>query len=217
MHWKALLAVLAVLALTSTVLFTQPDYARLFADRISGFFSNIIKPITPEVSFQIVLTADKNSFYGQSYKMSNSTLMVSGTPVQMAVENVLWNIKDDNRVDAIVDFDGTFEITKAGSIVVSGKSRYVEINKMGTSDQVDVNMEIVPTEGFTLSSLVQNKISLSSVNGEITRLDTGGMQPLDGTSLEIDGFIGHMQLKDDKIVLSGLVNTVKGKNFNWTG
>lgn len=216
MQWKILLAVLAVLALTSTVLFTQPDYAKLFVDKITGFFSSIIKPSTPEVSFQIILTADRNSFYEQSYKVSNSMLMVSGVPVQMRVSDVVWKVEDD-KADIVVDFDGTFEITKAGSIVVSGKSRYVKINDVMTSDQADVSMEIVPTEGFILGSLVQNKISLSSVNGEITRLDTGGIQPLSGTSVDIDGFIGNMQLKDDKITLSGLVNSVKGKNFNWTG
>lgn len=217
MHWKALLAVLVVLALTSTVLFTKPDYARLFADRISGFFSSIIKPITPEVSFQIVLTADKNSFYGQSYKISNSTLMVSGTPVQMRVNDVLWNVKNDNRADVVVDFDGTFGITKAGSITVSGKSRYVEINNLGTSDQADVSIEIVPTEGFVLSSLIQNKVSLSSVNGKISRQNPSSDLILEDASVEIEGFIGNMQLKDDKIILSGLVNAVKVKGVNWTG
>lgn len=217
MQWKILLAVLAVLALTSTVLFTQPDYAKLFVDKITGFFSSIIKPSVPEVSFQIILTADKNSFYGQGYKVSNSTLMVSGVPVQMRVSDVVWKVEDDNRTDVVVDFDGTFEITKTGSILVSGKSRYVKINDVMTSDQADVGIEIVPTEGFILGSLVQNRITLVSVNGEITRLDTGGVQPLSGTSVDIDGFIGNMQLKDEKIVLSGLVNSVKGKNFNWTG
>lgn len=217
MQWKVLLTVFVVLTLISTLLFSKPDYAKLFVDRMSGFLSNIIKPSIPEVSFQIILTADRNSFYEQSYKVYNSTLMVSGVPIQMKVGDVQWSIKNDNIVDVIVDFDGTFEITKAGSVAVSGKSRYVEINNVGTSNQADVSIEIVPTEGFVLGGLVQKRITLSSVKGEITRVDTGGVQPLSDTSVDIDSFIGNMQLKDDKIILNGFVNSVKVKGVNWTG
>ena len=116
----------------------------------------------------------------------------------------------------LYDVKGTFEITSAGSIVVSADATGATIDSSSLSGPMHVQVELVPLD-FTLLGVSQDRISLPGVDGELQRLDDSGtvvqQNTLKGDSVTVSYFDGVLRMKDGKMMLQGLASGVEGNTF----
>lgn len=228
MHWKALLAIILILSIAGLLLFTdigknfvnsiRGNIAGFIRGNIAGFFSKIFEG-QPGEPFTIFLTANRESFYGQSYSMSNSTLICSGAYNYIRIDGRPVAHKIDKTVDLkVLEFNGNFEVTSTGSIKISGSSSVIEISDWIISGKpMDVELEITPSN-FLLLGVSQEKITLVGVTGEIRRIHEGKFDQvsLSSDDLEIKNFMGNLGLSETGMIsLNGATTSVKGKKFSF--
>ena len=222
MKWKIVVSLLLIVVLTGILITNEntPTYANIFKNGISGLASIIVKP---SGIMNINLNVQKQAFYGQKFKISNSTLTSSATPISMKINGIDYMLKDISRTDInIGKMSGSFDITPVGSVVISARTRYVEIGEMILTQPKDmkVEMEIIPIE-FSLTEIEKNKITLLSATGdmELPRNDTITTIPLENEKLEIRTFSGTLEMDKDIMRLNGRLGSVKGlsSGFSFSG
>lgn len=214
MHWRAFLALIIVIGIIG--LMTQGDIAKnlLGGLKVGGF----AKTKEVQEGFSIVLSSEKEAFYGQTYKVSNATFSSEGIcqPIKL---NEMTLEKSLRCHIAIIDLTGQFEYASVGSIKVVGESSSANIDGSIYSSAVPIkiDLEIIPFN-FTLATISENKISLTSVSGDIKRLKNDTLEAityLDASSLDISNFVGEIKLVNGLVVLTGTATSVEGQNFSW--
>ncbi len=90
---------------------------------------------------------------------------------------------------------------------------YLDDSVYSSSTPIKVDLEVIPFK-FILESLSQQKISLQSVSGTISR-EGRGLENLGNTSIEISNFAGSLKLENGTTILNGIANSVKGTGFSW--
>jgi hypothetical protein len=221
MHWKALLTAIIIVAIAGLLMTMEigKNYAEVLRSKVGNIVSLITKLWTPTgEGFTFVLTADMDSFQGQKYSITNSSISASGIYNYIKVGNQVVSMKDGRKAVLFVDnLRGTFEITSGGSVVVTGDTNYIEIGDMTISGQTRIEAEIVP-DGFSLTDFAQDKITLSSVTGDIKRFYNGntGQESLDRNRVEINGFAGDLILSaEGGMELSGSTVSIVTNKFTW--
>ncbi|MDI6798870.1 MAG: hypothetical protein QMD12_02645 [Candidatus Aenigmarchaeota archaeon] len=226
MRWKLLLAVLVIVIL-GMLLTTQHglNLADFIKNKISET-SSFIFGVQPKSAFPAILTVglnNKNSFYGQSYKLSDSTFTTSSMFNSIKIDDGKISVPE-KRTDMIIrGFRGNFEITSFGSLKLTGESTYIKINmiEMTREKPYKVEVEALPFDcspscSFQLEGLSSN-IVFPSVTGEVKKLKADGsldqLKRLENERLEIENFNGIFQLSDDSLILTGMTSQIRGEGF----
>lgn len=213
MRWKAFLALIIILGIIGLI--TQADIGKKLLSnfKIGGFIKT-----TPPKTFSIVLNSEKESFYGQTYKVANATFNGEGI-CQTIKLNELRLERGLRCKIAIVDLTGQFEYASVGSIRINGVSSSINIDDTvySSAQPIKIELEVIPFN-FTLATLSENKISLASVSGEIKRIENDAIMSyskLIRSSLDISNFVGKIELANGLVSLTGVASSVKGQDFSW--
>lgn len=213
MHWKAFLALIMIIGIIGLI--TYSDVGKNLLQTFGGWFTRT--KVSGE-SFVIVLSSEKEAFYGQTYKVANATFSSEGIcqPIKL---NEITLEKSLRCKIAIIDLTGQVGYASVGSIKVSGESDSVNIDGSTYSSAIPIKIEfeIIPFN-FILADISERKISLTSVTGEIKRIENDtlvGYWKLDASSLDISNFVGEIKLADGLVILTGTATSVEGKNFSW--
>ena len=84
MHWKAIIAVVLVLAVISLLFVTDigSQFTGLIGNELGNAFTSFLVLIKVKPSggdyFSIVFSSDLNAFYGKSFNVVNSTFSIPG-------------------------------------------------------------------------------------------------------------------------------------------
>jgi len=220
MRWKVLLAIVLIVVIVGLLLTTKTgmDYFEFLRNRVGEFFSVMFRKPPGEL-FEVVLTTDREPFFGQSYKLTNSSFSCSGVYQSIRFGEHLINLKTLKKVYIeLNDIKGTFEYTKEGVVKLSGDSTLIEIDDLtlSSSKPSKVEIEIVPLE-FSLTNIVQDKITLFPVTGDIKRIinDKIDSVSLTNDKLEINNFHGELSLRDENIMLAGSTSSIVGDKFSF--
>lgn len=232
MRWKGLLAAMLIILISALLLVTP--IGQKYTENIRDFFANkvgsaistlssAVLKTKPSGTFTVYLSASRESFYGQSYKISNSTFSVTGTGQSIRIgEQTLTSKANSETSINIKVTSGVLEMLGNGNVKVSGNSDYFEIDDyiFSSGKPVKIEIEINPST-FSLTPLSADKIVFGSVTGEIKRfkgemgelVDTGSLR---NSQLEIRSFSGYIKLDEQgSMILHGLTNNVKGDTFNF--
>lgn len=218
MKWKALLAVIIVLGILGLLFVTDvgKKYTDFLRTKVGDFIAVITRARPSGPPFRMVLTARKEPFYGQAYRVVNSSFTGSGFYRYMKVGGQVISIKSGEKINInIRDLNGMFEYTNEGNVKLTGDSTHIEIDSFVLSPEVAsrVDIEIVPFE-FSLTGIEQGSIALPFVSGDV-KTDRGDA-PLDNSKLDIGFFFGSLNLAEDgTTVLTGTASAVTGDNFSF--
>jgi hypothetical protein len=228
MRWKLILAVLVIIAIIAAIFFTQTGLSVLgfLKDRISETSSFIFRT-PPGNAFPVVVTVDlkdKNSFYGQSYSVSDSTFTATSEYSSIQVDDGKETLADNTANIILKKFSGTFEITSSGILRLSGNANYIKINDNERTRENPYKIDIEATTldctpcSFVLENLVSS-MSFPSISGEVKKLKADGsvdqIKYLTNEKLDIQNFNGVFQLTNDTLILTGMTNQIRGENFNF--
>lgn len=220
--WKAILAVVLVLAILGFVFFTGflnqyfPQLGQLNLGSLTGFIVNQ-KPAT---SFPFSLTAANTAFFGQQYKVVNGSLDTTGVYQYINAGNLNLESKQGKRITiALRNFNGDFQISAGGSIILKGTATYAEFGDIAASPDktIAVQMEIIPTT-YSLTSLQLNTVTFSGITGTLQRgsSDNPDTINLSNNVMTISYFVGGLsQQEDGTTVLQGIASSIKGDNFSF--
>jgi len=222
MRWKALLAAVIILGIVSFLLISETGqkYFQFLREGVGNFVSIILRRTQPSGEvFRTLLEVNKEAFYGQTYNLDDSDFSISGFYSSIKIGNLEITKKTEKGVSiSIKQVDGLFEYTKEGSVRFTGDSSYIEIDDdiYSSANPFRIELEIVPLE-LSLTNLVQGKIILSSVTGEIKRFydEKVDSVSLINSKLEIDNFKGELRLSEGKINLEGMTSSVVGDKFTF--
>ena len=217
MKWKALFAVIIVLGILGALFLTDVGkrYGDFLKARVGDFIAILTRRGPGGPPFGIKLTARKESFYGQEYRIVNSSFTGSGFYQYIKVGGQVISIKSGEEVNIdLKNLDGTFEYTNEGNVKVDGDATHVEIGDLTFTPETAsrVEIEIVPFE-FSLTG-IESDISVPFVSGNI-ETDKGNA-PLDNSKLDASYFSGSLVIEEDgSAVLGGTVSSVTGDNFSF--
>lgn len=216
-RWKVWFAIFLILGILGLLFYTDAGRKTLDFFKIGRF----VKPVPSVQQFSIILNTDEEAFYTQSYKIADATFIATGICQQTIKINEITVSREGVRCDLTLNgLTGSFDFTRGGSIITSGQVMSLKINdnSYSSAKAMQVVVEVIPTS-FLLADLSQDKIVLSSVTGNISRLkDDGGISIvayLDKSSLEINNFDGFLKLDNGQVILKGIAGSVKSKEFSW--
>jgi len=225
MNWKALLAVLITVGIIGLLMATDigKNYSQLMSSTVGNFFSGILdRYMGGGEEFSILLDADKNAFYGQTYSVSNVTVSADGIcQSSVTVGNTVMPLEGKLCSVEARNAKGQFEFTAGGSVKFAGVADMMVVDGypfLPTAGSFEANFEVIPTTDFELKGLEQTKIRLNSVSGSIqgTKGETQlSIDNLGGGRLEVSNFNGDLKLDGESMLLVGLATSVKGKDFSW--
>ncbi|MEM7825208.1 MAG: hypothetical protein QXO27_04520 [Candidatus Aenigmatarchaeota archaeon] len=213
MRWRFFLALIIIMGIIGLVIYSGLGKGLLGLK--SGEFA---KTKESQQSFFIVLSAEKESFYGQIYNVANSTFIGSGLCQPIKLNEL--TLKKESTCDITMgDYSGVFEYSSIGSVKLIGQTNNLIIDGSTYSSPQPINilLEIVPSS-FAIGGISGDKISMSSVVGEVKRLENDivkSISYLKGELLNIDNFVGEIKLENGLVTLSGMTNSVKGNSFSW--
>jgi hypothetical protein len=218
--WKLVLAVVLILGIGGLLFFTDVGqrYTGPFGKMVGDFFSVLTHQTPTEGAYTITLVTTLAPFYEQSYAVSNALFTATGGYQIIRINDQVITPKTGVVVMTANTVNGIFEVTKTGSIKLSGSTNYFEIGDYvfsGINSRIEV--EIVPTE-FTVNNIAVNKMSFGAVTGSLTRIygSRTDQVSLENSVLDIAPFIGGMIMKDGLVTLTGSSSSVIGDKFSFT-
>jgi len=218
-HWKIWLTLILILGIVGLLLYTDAGKKTLSLFKLPQFIKTTPKPTGPQ--FSITLNSNKEAFYSKMYTVTNSTFTANGICRQFIQINDLVLQKGETRCSVtLAGFSGKVEYTNAGSVVASGESSSIFLDDFAysSSKPIKVDLEVMPSTSM-VDSVYQQKISIPSVSGSVTRFKEDGSVKsvvyLSNNSLEISNFAGSLKLENETAILSGITNSVKGTDFSW--
>jgi len=224
MHWKVLLAAMLIIAICGLLLITPIGQKYTVGIRATltknlGSVTSVILRQKPSSPFTIEMSADKESFYGQNFKLDNVSISIKGNYQSINVGGQSIALKSNKEITVnIQDASGMFEMLSNGDVRVNVNSYYLEIDDyvFSSGKTMKVDIEITPS-AFSVFPLVVDKITFSSVTGEVKRVGETNVNTAEmiGSKLEINGFSGYLKMENGKIILNGLSSSVKGDTFNF--
>jgi hypothetical protein len=225
MHWKVLLAAMLIIAICGLLLITPigqkyTENIRALLTKNVGALTSVILRQKPSSPFTIHLSASKESFYGQSFKVTNASVSITGDYQNIKVGDQSLTLKSSKKVNVNVqNTNGVFEMLGNGNVRVSASSDYLEIDDyiFSSGKLMKIEVEMAPST-FSVNPIIADKITFSSVTGEIKRLGETNINTasMSSSNLEIKSFSGYLKMEDTgNILLHGLSSSVKGDTFNF--
>jgi hypothetical protein len=240
MNLKAVLAVVIIIAIGAML--TQTDSGKEYFGlsleflkaRVGSFmagaftYGGIFGQKMPEgLTFQMSLTASRQSFFGQNYTVSNTSLAVSGVCASdVRIGSTLLQKETAECAMEAPAVDGLFEYTATGNVRFTGEAgeltldgtKYTAVD--GKAQQIA--FEVAPLS-FTVDKIALPLLTLQATEGTLKRLTADGAvkssEELTGEKLEIGGFMGFLKLDNSNILLQGSAVFAKGtgehSSFIW--
>lgn len=152
--------------------------------------------------------------------MVNGSLDATGIYQYIRAGNLNLESKQGKQITvALRNYNGNFQISVGGSIILQGTATYAEFGEISASPDktVDVQMEIIPTT-YTFSSLQLNAINFAGITGTLQRGagDSADKINLANSNITINYFVGSLsQQSDGTTVLQGSASSIKGNNFSF--
>jgi len=220
--WKPILAVFLVLGILGILLSTGIG-GSLFGNvggGVGGLTGGIVGIFQPKVNtggFDITLSASRDSFYGQDFKVTNASVFMNGVYSVLTIgDQNIDSTSGKNISVTVMDFTGDVQLTNAGSVSLTGTSDYVMIGDLVSSSakSVKIQMEVIP-DSATIGDLSLKSIQLDSALGTLSRTKSGATDTvsLAGTKVDISDFIGSLALTQNDATLTGASTSVKGDSF----
>jgi len=217
--FKLVLGVIITLAIVGLIFFT--DIGQPVGDFITGQLGSVTSLITggnKGPAFGVNMKVNRDALYGQTFKISNSTISLTGVPSYVNLNLQTVSLKEYQVVNMVIgNFKGNVVLNKDGSLSIVGETNYVEIdNFQFTSDKpkkIDMN---IGSNSFSIDNFNSDKIVLSSASGSVDRIVD---QKIDSASftgkVEMDNFAGGMRLTDTTAEFLGTATSVKGDKFSF--
>lgn len=216
-HWKLLLSIILVVGIMGLLFYTDTGKETLDFFKIGKFVETT--PTNVEY-FSIELDATEQTFYAQSYKVSNSTFIASGICQQVIKINDI-NLNRDGVLCKVTlnSLSGSFYYTEGGSTVTTGKVANMKIDdNLYSAENMEIRVEVIPNS-LLLTGASEKTIVLQSATGKISKLRGDGSVATSGFPendyLEISNFIGYVNLENGRVVLKGVASSVKAQEFEW--
>lgn len=169
---------------------------------ISGLASLLRFPKKAENYFLMNLSADKESFYGQEFKVESSSSKIKGICLEVKLNDVVVDITECEI--SFLDGNGSIKYqndTIQGSIAVSKAM----INNLPFK-QATLKFEIVPAE-FSINGINEKEISISVKDGKLELFNQDGTSKcviwLKNKITKIYDFTGSFNLKKGSPYLQG--------------
>ena len=223
MHWKVILSLFLVLLLVGVVFTT--GFGRGYADFLGNTVGRFVETFdlfefsfSSDKAFSIFLSSDRQPYYGTKFSGSNSSLISNAICVSDIRVNDLNLRKANSQCDiSLYDAKGTFELTRAGSLVVSVQAASVFVDGTEISPgNIRVEAELIPTD-LILTEITNNRISLAGVDGDLIVFAADGnpaqTNPLTNETLTISNFVGSLYAKGSEVNLQGFVSAVESSIF----
>jgi hypothetical protein len=214
--WRILLAVVLILGIFGLLLISPyGGFLRNSFSGVTGFFAS--KPSGQ--GFPITIKMVKESYYGHSFKLTNSSVILSGVYQLLKVGDQVFTLKNNQNTTIIFDdYVGSFEYTSDGIIKVSGQASYFEFGDLVSSSgkPFKVYLELVPTTIIAVP-ISEQKLVFTSAYGYIERYigNKYAQIGLSNDKLEVDNFAGSLRSDGASLVLDGLASNIKGDNFTF--
>jgi len=219
MNWKAVLAVVIILAIVGFFFVTQ--IGTQFTSQLGlGSLTSFLVKQKPSSVFAFSLTAQKDAFIGQDYKVTNASLDITGIYSFISAGNLNLESTQGKRISISVrDFNGDFQISAGGSVILKGTASSADIGDLSASsgNSINIQLEILPSS-YTFSSFQQNSINFASISGSIQRGvgDSTDVVNLSNSKLTIEYFTGSLSMQDDgTTTLLGSASSIKGDTFSF--
>jgi len=210
MNWKALVAVVVVLATLGFLAMTEQgrQYAIFLGKGLGSIVGSVFK-VSPTESFNFELKLNKEDIYGQSFSLSSSDLIIYGQGESIKMDDKVWTLRT-GEIEMEMSGDGDFVLTVDGKARLNVNAQTLRFRDSSTSDMTKVEAEITPV-AFSLSNIKNDKLDLASVTGMISKVfgSTPMTTPLTKNSLEIDNFSGSINLENQTVTLSGTATGIK--------
>lgn len=205
MKWKLLLAVLLIVGITALLVIGGTGIGVLDSLRnsVGNFVSTAFRWNSGAKQFYIILTTEKNMFYGSSYKVSNSTFQGVGTVKELKINKAPSPV---NQIDVSVEgMKGSLELTNENIIKVSADASKVVLNDLPILN-LNIYFEMTPST-FSLNQFNTDKLAFPSISGEM-KAEGGWIRYLSSSNIEIDGFKGSLSFEGSQATLEGLANKI---------
>jgi len=212
MIWKSLKVILTVVIIIGLVgLLFGTEYGRKFLDLlkvggegiISGLSSLLkISKSKTEGYLPMVLSAEKESFYGKEFMVTDSVLNARGNCLELKINEAAISISECE-----VSFSSGNGILSYlnGNIQGSLDTTGITINTLPV-EQAKIDFKITPTK-FFFSGIEEKEISVFVKSGELKLSNPDGTPkctiPLENKITKISDFSGGLELKDDSAFLKG--------------
>lgn len=170
---------------------------------ISGLASLLKLPKKSENYLSMVLSADKESFFRQTFKLANSISNFKGVCTRLKINDVIADVPICE-----INFEG-------GNGTISYLNGSIEgslnVYKLTIGDvvfkQLKLDLSLIPTE-FSIDGISKNEISVFVKNGQIELFNPDGTSKciisLKNKDIKISDFTGNLKLKGDLIYLQGI-------------
>jgi len=236
MNWKSLLAIFVILCIGMIVLRTDEgkiyfdtsfDGAKIALGNFASKSFDFGKRMPKGDPFGISADVNKDAFAGQSYKVENSSIHVSGVCADsVSIDSI---VVEKGASDCVIDSPetmGTYEFTESGSLVFTGTLYEITVDGQkyartpadedATQKPLRVEFEVVPNSAL-LTELSVPWIELDVIEGKISRTGSGGtmksIEELESEELRIGGFEGYLKVENSNIIsLQGTAVSVAGES-----
>ena len=212
-HWKLWLSLVLVVGIVGLLFYTDTlNFMKL------GKFIGTVSPASQY--FPMQLESNEETFYSQSFTISNTSLSAEGICQRGAKINDISLSRDGVVCKVTMNgLDGSLDFSAGGTMIVSGnvESMKIDDNHFSSGKSMKVYIEMVPTN-FLLSDLSLKSINLPAASGKISKLRGDGASVigmLDKNLVEISNFNGYLKLEDGKMFLTGEASSVKSQEFKW--
>ena len=222
MNWKAVLTVFLILGISFMLLATNTgrNFIGFFGKiplSIDKFFSGFSSLLSGSKSgnytaFALTIGLEsKNMFNDQSYQLENAAIKVSGVYMNdLIFDGFLFNKKAKNGEISMKGFNGKFEVTAAGTLRIAGSCAAITVDGQdiqSTKESLTVTTEMYPSE-YYVTPIKKDKVSLSPISGMIENI--AGVQVLNNDRVDLQSFIGKVELTNTSIKLIGSATKITG-------
>jgi len=224
MKWKALFAVVLILGIAGFFFFTSlgsqylAQISQYTGDLGLGSLTGFLTNQKPATSFPFILTAQNAAFFAQDYKVTNGTISASGLYQYINAGNLNLESTSGKEITiSLQNYNGDFQISAGGSIILKGTATNVLIGDLSaSSNKISIQMEILPST-YSLSSFQQNTINFVRITGTLQRTtsDNPDTINLSNNNVTIKYFSGSISQGNGTTTLQGTASSIKGDNFSF--
>jgi len=223
MNWKAVLAVVLVIAIIGFFFISGlaaqlfPQLSPIASSLNFGGLTGFLVSQRPSNSFPFSLSAGQQYFYGEDFKLTNSSISVAGIYQYITAGDFNVQSSSGNSIEInLYNFNGDFQLTSSGSVMLTGTATYAKFGDIVATPEKNVNlqMEITPSN-FTVTSMQLNKINFNLVTGTLQRTSSTNPDVINllNSNMTVNYFIGGMTEQGGTVTLSGVASSIQGSDF----
>lgn len=218
MNWKAILAVVLVLAIIGFIFFSGIG-SKYIPQLGLGSLVSLFPQQKPSSIFAFSLVTTSTAFIGQDYKLVNASFDATGLYQSITAGSLYLTSKQGNEITiSLRNFNGDFQIS-TGGVTLKGTATYAEFGDIAASADktISIQLAMIPSN-YTLSSLQENTMNFSGIGGSVQRGNGSNVDVVNlyNSSLTINYFAGSLTKQSDgTAILSGTASSVKGDTFSF--